>query len=130
MPTAQGTFEVKLQPAPVDGSTGRQAVTRMLIDKTFHGDFVGTGQGEMLSAGNPASGSAAYVAIDHLAGRIGELEGSFSLQHAGLMDNGVSELRVRIVPGSGSGGLAGIRGELRIEIAAGVHRYTLDYTLG
>ncbi len=129
MITAKGTFEVQLQPPARGEGAGRLSVGRMLIDKQFSGDFLGVGQGEMLSAGNPKSGSAAYVAIDHITGTHGALQGSFALQHVGVLRNGDSELAITIVPGSGTDDFTGISGELKLDIVGGVHHYTLEYSL-
>jgi hypothetical protein len=45
------------------------------------------------------------------------------------MEHGKPELTILIVPDSGTGGLAGISGRLRIEIRGGKHFYELEYTL-
>lgn len=50
------------------------------------------------------------------------------LQHSGLMDRGKPELRAVIIPDSGTGDLAGIRGEMTIDAAAN-HSYILNYSL-
>jgi hypothetical protein len=126
---AQGSFEIQMKPAPAGEGAGRVSVGRMLIDKQYSGALIGIGQGEMLSAGNPAAGSAGYVAIEHVTGTIGPLSGSFALQHAGVMHAGDSQLSISIVPGSGTGDLAGIAGTLKIEIIERQHYYTLDYRL-
>lgn len=129
MAQAQGSFELIMQPPPKGEGAGRLAVGRMLLDKQYSGELVGSGQGEMLSAGNPASGSAGYVAIEHVTGTIGSLSGSFALQHAGVMHAGDSQLAVSIVPGSGTGDFAGIAGTLKIDMLGRQHMYTLDYAL-
>ncbi len=127
--TAKGSFDISMKPAPAGEGAGRVAVGRMLIDKRYRGAFTGVGQGEMLSAGNPAAGSAGYVAIEHVTGTLGTLSGSFALQHAGVMHAGDSQLSISIVPGSGTGDLAGIEGTLTIDIVERTHFYTLRYTL-
>lgn len=127
---AYGTFDITMQPAPTGEGAGRVAVGRMLIDKYYSGDLIGIGQGEMLSAGNPASGSAGYVAIEHVTGTIGSLSGSFALQHSGTMHAGTSLLTIGIVPGSGTDDLKGIQGKLKIDIVGGKHSYELAYTIG
>jgi hypothetical protein len=129
MSIAKGSFEIQMKPAPAGEGAGRVAVGRMLIDKQYSGGLTGIGQGEMLSAGNPAAGSAAYVAIEHVTATLGPLSGSFALQHAGVMHAGDSQLSISIVPGSGTGELAGIEGTLKIEIIERQHYYELDYTL-
>ena len=133
MSQAKGSFEITMQaPRKGDGEgegAGRVAVGRMLLDKQYSGDLIGVGQGEMLSAGNPAAGSASYVAIEHITGALGSLSGSFALQHAGTMHAGDSHLAINIVPGSGTGDLAGIEGTLKLEIVERKHFYVLDYIL-
>jgi hypothetical protein len=126
---AKGTFEIVMKPAPAGEGAGRASVGRMLIDKQYSGDLVGIGQGEMLSAGNPAAGSAGYVAIEHVTGTLGGKSGSFALQHAGVMHDGASELSISIVPGSGTADLAGIEGKYKIDIVERKHYYELAYTL-
>ena len=129
MTIAKGSFEISMQAASPGEGAGRVAVGRMLIDKSYSGDLTGIGQGEMLSAGNPAAGSAGYVAIEHVTGTLGALAGSFALQHSGTMHAGVSDLAIRIVPGSGTGDLAGIAGTFKLDIVERKHFYELDYTL-
>ena len=126
---AKGTFDLVMVPPPAGEGAGRLAVGRMLMDKQYSGDFTGTGQGEMLSAGNPAAGSAGYVAIEHVTGSLQGRSGSFALQHNGTMHNGASHLAIAIVPGSGTGDLFGIEGKLKIEIVERKHFYEIDYTL-
>lgn len=64
----------------------------------------------MISARTSTPGSAGYVAVDLFTGTVAGREGSFVLQHSDIMDDGVTELSVVIVPGSGTGELVGIRG--------------------
>jgi hypothetical protein len=126
---AIGTFQIKMAPPPPGEGAGRTAVGRMLIDKQYSGGLIGIGQGEMLSAGNPAAGSASYVAIEHVTGTLDGRAGSFALQHAGTMHQGEHDLQIRIVPGSGTGDLEGIAGSLKLDIVDHVHHYVLDYQL-
>ncbi|EQD46919.1 hypothetical protein B2A_08671, partial [mine drainage metagenome] len=51
------------------------------------------------------------------------------LQHAGLMDRGVPELRIVVVPDSGTEALQGLAGRMVVEIAGEEHRYEFEYTL-
>ncbi len=126
---AKGTFEIVMASAPAGEGAGRLSVGRMLIDKQYQGDLAGTGQGEMLSAGNPAAGSAGYVAIEHVTGTLHGRAGSFALQHSGVMHSGSSVLTISIVPGSGTGDLFGIEGKLKLDIVERKHFYEIDYTL-
>jgi hypothetical protein len=45
------------------------------------------------------------------------------------MEGSAIELSIVVVPGSGTGELTGIRGELRVDPAQGRHRYELAYRL-
>ena len=126
---ASGTFDVKLAPQPAAPGIEAAALGRMTIDKCFHGDLQGSSLGEMLSAGSAVAGSAGYVAIERVTGTLHGREGSFALMHFGVMDRGTPSLRVTVVPDSGTGELAGLKGELAIRIEQGRHGYTFDYTL-
>ena len=126
---AEGTFDVKTTPLPSDEATGGAAIGRFALDKQFHGDLDAASKGEMLGAGNPATGTAGYVAIEHVTGSLQGHTGSFAMQHTGTMEGGNFKLNVTVVPGSGAGELAGISGTMTITIAAGKHSYSLDYTL-
>lgn len=126
---ARGSFQVQLQaqgePATADGvSLGRTS-----LDKTFEGDFVGTGHGEMLSAMTAVKGSAGYVAIERVSGTLQGRRGSFVMQHSGTMTRGAPQLSITIVPDSGTGELAGIAGVFKLEITGGKHLYEIEYTL-
>jgi hypothetical protein len=124
---ATGPFEVKMLPQDdkvVDG------VTRMLLDKQYHGDLEGTAQGQMLTGGMSADKSGVYVAIEKFTGTLHGRTGGFVLCHTGIMTRGKPELTILVAPDSGTGQLAGITGKLTINIAAdGKHSYDLEYTL-
>jgi hypothetical protein len=111
--TAEGRFTVQMKP----------------LSKQFEGDLVGAGEGRMLTAMTAQPGSAGYVAIERVTGRLHGRSGSFVLQHQGVMDRGSQQLGIRIVPDSGTGELAGIAGEFKIRVEAGVHDYALHYSL-
>jgi hypothetical protein len=120
---------MRLTPKPSDPPLALVALVVALLDKTYSGDLVGTGKGEMLIAGTAVKGSAGYVAIERVNGTLGGRNGSFVLQHTGTMNRGVPQLSVAVVPDSGTGELAGLAGTLAIIIQGGKHRYDFDYTL-
>lgn len=126
---ATGTFKVDIVPLTVTESVADDLRARMSINKTFSGDLEARSVGEMLTAGTPTKGSAAYVAIERVSGTLHGRTGAFSLQHTGVMNRGTPSLHVAIVPDSGSGELEGIAGTLAIIIADGKHSYDLAYTL-
>ena len=123
---AKGTFNVNLT-REQDGPS--KAVGRMIIDKKFSGDLEGTSEGQMLMASTAVQGSAGYVAIEKVTGRLKGKSGSFYLQHIGVMNRGVGELAVNVIPDSGTDELAGLKGKMNIIITDGAHSYQFDYTL-
>ena len=120
---AKGRFDVKL--APVESA----AVGRMTIDKKFAGDLSATSQGEMLAHMSRVKGSAGYVAMEKVTGTLGGKTGSFVLQHSGTMAGGKQELRITVVPDSGTDGLTGLAGTMSIQIDGKDHFYEFNYTL-
>ncbi|MEO8275395.1 MAG: DUF3224 domain-containing protein [Thermoanaerobaculia bacterium] len=126
---ARGEFEVKVTPQPLNGPVEETSLGRLLIEKQFRGDFVGTGQGQMLSAMGTIEGSGAYVAAERVNGKLDGREGSFALIHRGTMRGGNAAMEVTIVPDSGTAGFSGISGALHITIDGKVHHYDLEYSL-
>ena len=122
---AIGTFDVKL--APVD--SGESPIGSMSIDKTFHGDLQGTSIGQMLAFRSGVEGSAGHVAMERVTASLSGREGSFTLQHSGLMDKGAQSLAVDVVPDSATDGLAGLTGTMNIVVTPGRHDYQFRYTL-
>lgn len=126
---ASGRFEVDLRRLD-PFTTGSKEVTvgRMAIDKTFHGDLQARSRGEMLTATTSVQGSAGYVAIEQVKGALDGRQGTFVLQHFGIMDRGEGRLVLEVVPDSGTGGLTGLSGQMTIRIEDGEHYYELEYT--
>ena len=112
-------------PAELDG-----LVARFELAKTFAGDLKGTGTGVMLSAGDPGAGTAGYVAIEVVRGRLDGREGGFALQQFGTMAAGAQVLHYEVGARLGHRRLAGITGALLLEVDDdGTHRYALDHDL-
>jgi hypothetical protein len=124
MTEAKGQFDVQTKPEASFGP----GVGRFSLSKVFHGDLDGTSTGEMLAVRTPTPGSAGYVLIEHVVGKLHGRAGSFLLQHFGLMDRGQPEHKVVVIPDSGTEELAGLAGEMSIDTSAG-HAYVLRYVL-
>jgi hypothetical protein len=126
---AAGEFDVTPTPlAPYETVDG-VIYGRIALAKQFHGDLEASSTAEMLSAGSSVKGSAGYVAIERVTGRLNGRAGSFTLQHSGTMTRGQPELSVSVVPDSGAGELVGLAGRMTIDIVDGKHFYAFDYTL-
>ena len=124
-----GPFDVKITPQKPDTQIARAAnLARLTIDKRYHGDLEAIAKGEMLAAQTEVKGSAGYVALERVSGKLKGRSGSFVLQHNGIMNRGTAELAVTVVPDSGAGELRGLSGKMRIVIAPdGAHSYEFDF---
>ena len=117
--------DAKLTPTPTPGTT----LGCLRLDKRYHGELQATAHGQMLSAVSATPGSAGYVAIEHVSGTLQGREGSFVLQHSGVMTRGDRQLAITVVPDSGTGALTGLEGRLDIRVTEGKHFYEFDYSL-
>lgn len=97
--------------------------------RSFHGDLQGTSVGRMLAFRSGIEGSARYVAMERVTGTLGGRKDSFTLQHSGLMEKGAQSLTVVVVPDSGTEGLSGLSGTMKIIVTAGKHDYQFRYIL-
>jgi hypothetical protein len=124
---ASGTFEVKVTPQAADPGDD-SGISRMSLDKHFHGDLEGTSKGQMLTTGI-VKGSGGYVAMERVSGTLKGHGGTFALQQTGTMTQGAPQMNAIVVPDSGTGQLTGLAGTLTIKIDNGKHSYEFDYTL-
>jgi hypothetical protein len=125
---AHGTFEVSVQREPAYDTVDGVSLGRVSISKQFQGELSATASVQMLGAGTPVEGSAAYVAIERVTGTLAGRTGTFVLQHTGSMRRGAMQLQVVVVADSGTGELRGLSGQMTIEIRDGKHFYTFDYS--
>jgi Protein of unknown function (DUF3224) len=104
-------------------------LSRVHISRSFSGDLEGASIAELLIAKSEGGGGG-YVGHDRITGTLQGKSGGFVFQHSGLMGpEGVTNTGT-IVPGSGSGELAGITGEGRmLADEEGNHTLTLEYEL-
>jgi hypothetical protein len=124
-----GSFEVKVTPQKPDTQVARAAnLGRLTIDKRFHGALEGVSKGEMLATHTEVEGSAAYVALERVTGKLNGRSGSFVLQHSATMVRGKPASSVTVVPDSGTGELRGLSGKMIITVAPdGGHSYEFDF---
>ena len=126
---AEGMFEVTSQREPPYDTADGVVLGRTSLTKQFTGGLDATSTVQMLAAGTPVPGSAGYVALERVSGRLAGRSGSFVLQHTGWMRGEETHLAVTVVPDSGTGELKGISGQMTIQIADGKHHYTFEYLL-
>ncbi len=113
------------QPAQeVEGSK----LTRAEIAYRYTGETEGESEQQYLmtySEGSPTI----FIGLERITGSLNGKSGSFVLQHEGSDAEGGVVANYQVVPGSGTGELAGLRGKGRMEIAGHAESYSLvlDY---
>jgi len=126
---ATGRFEGKTwDEKPYSELDGVPKLARASVTNTFSGDIEGAGTLEYLLIYR-ADGSASFVGVERVAGRVGGRSGSFVLQHSGTFEGGAATTAWFVVSGSGTGDLRGLRGKGGFVAQEGQQRapYTLDY---
>ncbi len=109
--TAKATITVsKYEPTSYDEPAEGPTLTKIHVEESFSGDIEGDGAVEFLQAARP-DGSASFVGIERVTGKVGGKQGSFLLQDAGTVEGQVVSGDWFVVPKSGTGELSGLRGE-------------------
>jgi hypothetical protein len=116
---ATGTFTIdNWDENSILETDGGSKITEAKVSRSFEGDLEGEGTIEWLM-GYDEDGSATFVGLERIVGRIGDKSGTFALQHVGTFDGQVSKARLLVVPGSGTGELSGLSGEGSFEAGLG-----------
>jgi hypothetical protein len=117
------TYEPQAYEQPDDGPQ----LVEIQVTETFSGDIEGQGVVRFLQSIR-ADGAASFVGIERVTGRVGDRHGSFLLQDPGTLAGSTVSGEWFVIPGSGTGELAGLRGEGGFEAELGQHAsITLDY---
>jgi hypothetical protein len=104
-------------------------LTRASVMKTFTGDIEGEGQVEYLMMYR-SDGSATFVGLERVVGRIGGKTGTFVLQRIGVFENGLAKESYSVITGSATGELQGLRGDGSSAVGHGMeHPFSLNYDL-
>lgn len=111
---------------PYDETAG-PALTEIHISETFSGDLDGESMVRALQVRGHDK-SASMVSIQRFQGNLSGRRGTFVLQGVETIDNGRIKAKWFVVPGSGTGELAGLRGQGGFEGEFGKgSEGTLDY---
>jgi hypothetical protein len=113
MPTlATATFSLKRwDEKPYDEIDGGPKLTRASVLYAFEGEVAGEGRLEYLMTYLPDA-SAVFTGYQRFVGTVGGREGSFVFQHGGRFAGRFVTDTWRVVPGSGTGDLSGIQGQI------------------
>jgi Protein of unknown function (DUF3224) len=132
MPQVKVPFEVtgwEPEPEPLElGDAGPVAFGRVRLRKSFTGALAGTSQLVMTSAAVGES-PVGYAALELVTGTLDGRTGTFVLQHTGVVDDGAPPPSGVVLPGTGTGELAGLRGTMTIAHDESGAVLTLDYEL-
>src|SRR5689334_13583714 len=129
MPTATGKFEI----TSWDEQTSRELagggkMTRATTTQRYTGELAGDAAAESLMSYLP-DGTARFLGLQRIDGKRGGRGGSVVLESAGDFRDGVAAGTLTVLPGSGTGELAGLRGTGRFEAPSGTSgTFTLEYS--
>lgn len=127
---ARSTFEIRSwDEAAVREEGGSPKLARVSATTAYLGDVEGEGALEYLMTYGD-DGIASFVGLERVTGRLGDRAGSFVLRQVGTFEAGTAKARCAVVPGSGSGGLVGLRGEGDLSAGPDGVSMTLDYEVG
>jgi len=125
---ATGTIEAKTwdEQAYSEIEGGPKLAASKGVD-LYHGDVEGEATYGGITVYDP-SGSAVFMSVQRLVGRLGDREGSFVVQIDGTVDaTGSTKAKWKVLPGSGTGQLKGLRGKGGFVYGEKENSYTLDY---
>jgi len=108
---AEATFTIKSwDEKPFHEIEGGGKLTRASVTKSYEGDLAGEGIVEFVMAYR-TDGSANFVGMERVVGRLGDRSGSFGVQSSGTFENDIAKAQWFVVPGSGTGDLRGLKAE-------------------
>ena len=127
---ANGRFAIKSwDEKPYSEGPGLPKLTRATVTKTFTGDIEGEGHVEYLMMYR-SDGSATFLGLERISGRIGGRAGSFVVQRIGVFEGGQAKESYSVIPGSATGDLLGLAGSGTSAVGHGMeHPFVLDYEL-
>jgi hypothetical protein len=133
---ASGTFKVvaftpaELSPEPAVATGLPVGVATM--EKRYEGEVQGRSATLFTAAFDQSNGVGTYVAMESFEGSVRGVDGTFNFAHSATTEGSDrTDGFFTIVPSSGTGALAGIRGAGGMVIEAdGTHRIWFEYELG
>ncbi len=108
--TANARFAIKSwDEKPYSEGKDLPKLTRTAVTKALTGDIEGESQIEYLMMYR-SEGSATFVGLERVTARIKGKAGTFVLERKGVFEGGPAKGSYTVVPGSGTGELAGLTG--------------------
>lgn len=114
---------------PYSDGQDQPRLTRASVKKRYTGEIAGEGHVEYLMMYR-SDGSAAFVGLERVVGRLAGKAGSFVLRRTGVFEGGLAKESYFVIPGSATGELEGLRGEGTSAVGHGMeHPFALNYDL-
>jgi hypothetical protein len=128
--TAHARFAIKAwDEKPYSEGQDLPRLTRASVTKSLTGDIEGEGQVEYLMMYR-GDGTAIFVGLERVTGRLGGRAGTFVLQRTGVFESGEARESYSVVSGSATGELRGLRGDGSTTVGHGTEfPFTLSYDL-
>lgn len=109
--TATGTVTTQGWQEEIYGALeGAPKLSHDRVGHAFTGDIEGEGTAQFLNAYRDEA-TARYCGYERVTGRLAGRSGSFVLEISGTFENGTATTAWSVVAGSGTGELAGLRGD-------------------
>lgn len=130
MSTANARFAIKgWDEKAYSEHPGQPRLTRASVKKTYTGDIDAEGEVEYLMMYR-SDGSATFVGLERVVGRIDGKTGTFVLERTGVFEGGQAKESYSVIPGSATGELQGLRGNGSSDVGHGMeHPFSLSYEL-
>ncbi len=128
--TANARFTIKSwDEKPYSEGEGQPRMTRASVKKAFTGDIEGESQTEYVMMYR-TDGTASFVGLERIVGRLAGKSGSFVLQRIGKFESGQAKESYSVIPGSGTGDLSTLRGDGTTSLGhATEYSFALNYEL-
>ena len=128
--SANARFAIKnWDEKPYSEGEGLPKLSRATVTKTYTGDIEAQAQVDYLMMYR-GDGSASFVGLERVVGRIGEKNGTFVLQRLGAFESGLAKESYTVIAGSATGELAGLLGNGNSAVGHGMeHPFSLMYEL-
>ena len=89
---------------------GKGKLTRAHIGQDYTGDMVAKGTWDLLMCYLP-DGTAVYTGLGRVEGKLADGNGSFVMESRGIFDGKAAKSTWKVIPGSASGSLRGLKGD-------------------
>src|ERR1051325_1983600 len=129
--TANAKFSIKSwDEKPYSAGPDLPKMTRASVEKTFTGDLEAEGHVEYTMMYR-ADGTATFVGLERITGKLAGKSGSFVLERTGIFDGKQAIETYVVVFGSGTGELKGLQGKGKSSVGHGNELpFILEYELG